>query len=241
MSSLLPSVRRVGGTALAAGTALALVAVPAAAHVTVSSPDAAAGGYGKVVLRVPNESDTAATNRLTIAFPDDVALAHVTVQPKPGWEVEVEEGALPEPVDVGGTEVTEAVRTITWTTDGAGIAPGEFDEFAISGGPFPDADSVVLAADQGYDDGEVVAWDEVAEGEEEPERPAPVLTLLAADEGGHGAHGAAADDEVEATSASTQADGGSDVLSRVLAGAALVVALGALLVSVRENRRRDRS
>lgn len=241
MSSLLPSVRRVGGTALAAGTALALVAVPAAAHVTVSSPDAAAGGYGKVVLRVPNESDTAATNRLTIAFPDDVALAHVTVQPKPGWEVEVEEGALPEPVDVGGTEVTEAVRTITWTTDGAGIAPGEFDEFAISGGPFPDAESVVLAADQGYDDGEVVAWDEVAEGEEEPERPAPVLTLLAADEGGHGAHGAAAGDDVEATSASTQADGGSDVLSRVLAGAALVVALGALLVSVRENRRRDRS
>ena len=38
------------------------VAVPAAAaHVTVSSQDAAPGGYGKLTFRVPNESDTASS------------------------------------------------------------------------------------------------------------------------------------------------------------------------------------
>jgi uncharacterized protein len=219
------------GAALAAVT-LALAA-PAAAHVTVSSPDATEGGYGKVVFRVPTESDTASTTKLVVTLPADTPFLYLSAQPKPGWTVSMQEGELPEPVEVDGTEVTEAVRTVTWTAEGDGIAPGEFDEFALSGGPFPDADEVVLAAEQTYDDGEVVAWDEVQEGDTEPERPAPTLTLAAAGTDGHG--GGAADGD--AASASADASG-PDTLARVLSGAALVVALVALLGVVRENRRR---
>ena len=56
----------------------------ASAHVTVSSPDAAAGGYGKVVFRVPNESDTASTVKIRIQVPTDRPLASVSVQPGTG-------------------------------------------------------------------------------------------------------------------------------------------------------------
>lgn len=224
----------------ATASALLLVAVasPASAHVGVSSPDAARDGYGKIVFRVPTESDTADTTKLVVTLPADTPFLHLTAQPKPGWKVSMREGRLPEPVDVDGTEITRAVRTVTWTAEGDGIAPGEFDEFALSGGPFPDADTVRFAAEQTYSDGEVVDWDQVPQGEEEPERPAPSLTLLAAAEGGHGAHGAShAADDTEQVSATTAA-AGSDTLSRVLAGAALVVALLALAGVVRQGRRR---
>lgn len=223
---------------LTAAAVLAL-AGPASAHVSVSSPDAAREGYGKVVFRVPTESDTADTTQLVVTLPADTPFLHLTAQPKPGWKVSMEEGPLPEPVEVDGTEITEAVRTVTWTAEGDGIAPGEFDEFALSGGPFPDAESVRFAAEQTYDDGEVVDWDQVQQGDEEPEKPAPTLTLLAASADGHGsgAHGAAGADTDEASSASDD-QAGSDTLSRVLSGAALAVAALALLGVVRQDRRR---
>lgn len=222
---------------LTAAAVLAL-AGPASAHVSVSSPDAAREGYGKVVFRVPTESDTADTTKLVVTLPADTPFLHLTAQPKPGWKVSMQEGPLPEPVEVDGTEITEAVRTVTWTAEGDGIAPGEFDEFALSGGPFPDADSVRFAAEQTYDDGEVVDWDQVQQGDEEPEKPAPTLTLLAAPADGHGSggHGAGADTD-EASSAS-DAQEGSDTLSRVLSAAALAVAALALLGVVRQDRRR---
>ncbi|KQP28717.1 YcnI family protein [Aeromicrobium sp. Leaf272] len=218
--------------------AVLALAGPASAHVSVSSPDAAREGYGKVVFRVPTESDTADTTKLVVTLPADTPFLHLTAQPKPGWKVFMQEGPLPEPVEVDGTEITEAVRTVTWTAEGDGIAPGEFDEFALSGGPFPDADSVRFAAEQTYDDGEVVDWDQVQQGDEEPEKPAPTLTLLAASADGHGSggHGAGADAD-EASSASDD-QGGSDTLSRVLSAAALAVAALALLGVVRQDRRR---
>ena len=48
---------------------LVLSATPASAHVTVSSPDASAGGFGKLVFRVPTESETAATTKIRITLP----------------------------------------------------------------------------------------------------------------------------------------------------------------------------
>lgn len=218
--------------------AVLALAGPASAHVSVSSPDAAREGYGKVVFRVPTESDTADTTKLVVTLPADTPFLHLTAQPKPGWKVSMQEGTLPEPVEVDGTEITEAVRTVTWTAEGDGIAPGEFDEFALSGGPFPDADAVRFAAEQTYDDGEVVDWDQVQQGDEEPEKPAPTLTLLAAsaDAHGSGGHGAGADTD-EASSASDD-QGGPDTWSRVLSAAALAVAALALLGVVRQDRRR---
>lgn len=222
--------------ALTSTAALVLIAAPASAHVTVSSPDAAQEGYGKIVFRVPNESESASTNRLTITLPTDTPIASVSAGVKPGWDVEITEGELPEPVETGDLTLTEAPLQVTWTATGDGVAPGEFDEFSLSGGPFPEVEELSFEAEQAYDDGEVVAWDEPATGDEEPEKPAPVLTLAAAAEGGHGSgHGAASQ---ETTDAGEDTSGSSDVVARGLAALAVVLAGGALLAALRQNRRR---
>ena len=202
---------------------LVLTATPASAHVTVSSPDAAAGGFGKVVFRVPTESDTASTTKLRVTLPEDTPFAFVSAQPKPGWKVDVEKAKLDEPITSHGTTLSEAVRTVTWTTSGGGIKPGEFDEFALSLGQFPEVKTLTFAAEQTYDDGEVVAWDEpAAEGAKEPEHPAPTLELALAEAG--------------AESAAPEDDSG-DGVARGLAGAALVAALIGVFLALRQNRR----
>ena len=73
-------------------------------------------------------------------------------------------------------KVTETVSEIIWTADDqkAGIRPDEYDEFAVSAGPLPKADSMAFKALQYYSDGEVVRWIQEAQPNgPEPERPAP--------------------------------------------------------------------
>ncbi|MGH3459280.1 YcnI family copper-binding membrane protein [Aeromicrobium sp.] len=201
--------------------ALILSASPASAHVTVSSSDAAAGGFGKVVFRVPSESETAATTKIRITLPEDTPFAFVSAQTKPGWKLDVKEADLADPITVHGTTLSKAVRTVTWTTSGDGIAPGEFDEFALSAGPFPKVRTMSFSAEQTYDDGEVVPWDEpTKKGAEEPEHPAPTLELAAPE---------------VVKSAATESD---DTLARTMSGVALVTAVVALFLALRQNRRR---
>jgi hypothetical protein len=90
-----------------------------------------------------------------------------------------------QPIEVFGSEVTEVVDTITWQTDGIGIAPGQFEEFEVRGGPFPeDVDAVAFPTIQTYSSGEEVGWVQpVVEGEDEPELPTPVLQLTGEGEG----------------------------------------------------------
>ena len=102
----------------------------------------------------------------------------------PGWTATTTTSPLPEPVEVEGFTVTEAVSSVTWTADGDGLPPEQFAEFQLSVGPFPEASiEIVFTATQTYSDGEVVAWsDPTVEGQDEPEHPAPVLSLAAAGE-----------------------------------------------------------
>lgn len=227
---------RVGALALALG--LVAVAAPASAHVSVSSEDASQGGFGVATFRVPNESDSAATTEISVTLPTDAPFAFVSAQAKPGWTVETTTEKLDEPVTNGDFEVTEATSTITWTATGDGIAPGEYDTFGLSGGPFPSSDELMLPTVQTYDDGEVVAWDQEQTGDTEPENPAPVLALSAST-GDADHHGG---DAESSTSADTQAVSAttddSDGVALTVAIAAAVVAAAALLVSVRQTRRR---
>lgn len=104
--------------AAAAGVAGVLAATafaPAAsAHVTVSSPDAVGGGYGKLVFRVPNEEPKADTVALTLHLPEDMPFASVSTMQKPGWTVSAEETKLGKPVENDGLKLTKAVTTVTW-------------------------------------------------------------------------------------------------------------------------------
>ncbi|MGY1782817.1 YcnI family copper-binding membrane protein [Geodermatophilus sp. SYSU D01036] len=185
MSPTLRPLARAGVVLAAVLTALVasvVVAATASAHVTVSSADAAAGGYGKLTFRVPNESDTASTVSVRISIPEDQALASLRTLPVPGWTVVTTAAELPEPVDNHGTEITSYVSVVEFRADaGGGIAPGQFQEFSLSGGPFPDADTLSFPTVQTYSDGTESAWIEpTVEGQEEPENPAPTLTLAAA-------------------------------------------------------------
>ena len=201
----------------------------ASAHVTVGSSDAAPGGYGKITFRVPNESDAASTVALRVQLPTDTPLTSLRAQPVPGWTVTLTPTTIDPPVQVHGETVDTAVSVVEFrAVPGGGIAPGEFQEFALSGGPFPDTDSLTFNAVQTYSDGSEAAWIEpTVAGQAEPEHPAPVLALTSA--------GAA---PVAAASASPAADGdGTAVTALVLAVLGLLAGLGGLFLGFSARRR----
>jgi uncharacterized protein YcnI len=197
-----------------------LTAVPAAAHVTVSSPDATPGGFGKLVLRVPTESDAASTTKVQVQLPADAPFAFVSTKPHRGWTVATTERKLAHPITAEGFTLSKTVATVTWTASGAsaGIGPGEFDEFELSLGPFPsDVDTLSFSTTQTYSDGTVVTWDQPSvAGQDEPENPAPTLELAAV---------------TQAPDAIAPATHSSDSTARWLAATALVVAAAALVLA----------
>ncbi len=169
-------------------------AATASAHVTIHPDDDTAGAYAKLTVRVPNESETAGTTQVRIDLPQDTPLQSVRAQPHPGWTAEVTKEQLPEPIETDHATIEEAVTSVTWTADeGVRIAPGEFDEFGLSVGPLPEPGTYLFPATQTYEDGEVVAWD-MEPAEQEPERPAPEVTVTPEDDDAAAGDDGAADD-----------------------------------------------
>ena len=234
--SLPRALRRLVVLVLATLTALAAsvtVAAVASAHVTVSSADAAAGGFGKLTFRVPNESDTASTVSIRIQIPEDAALASLRAQPVPGWTVTLTTSDLEVPIESHGQEISSYVSVVEFRAeDGGGIRPGEFQEFALSGGPFPDVEQVSYPTVQTYSDGSESAWIEPTVDGEEPEHPAPTLTLTAAS--GEAPASAATD----TASASEETDDSPPVgLALFIAVLALLVGIAGVLLGWRAQRR----
>jgi uncharacterized protein len=196
------------------------LAVPAAAHVTVSAPGAVRGGSDQeITFRVPVEKDVA-TVGLAVQLPTATPIASVLVEALPGWTYTIRSAKLAQPIKTDDGEVTSAVSEVSWQADSKGLAPGEYGEFTILAGQLPDSASLTFRALQRYADGSTVAWNEVpAPGSSaEPEHPAPVLALSASS-----SSAAAAPQAVTKSSSNT----GPVVLSIV----ALVVAAGALGVA----------
>ncbi|TYB38211.1 YcnI family protein [Micromonospora sp. AP08] len=169
-------------TLAAVATAVLGLAGPASAHVTVNPTEATQGGYGRFAFRVPNESDTASTTRVEVNLPENAPVGSVSTMPVPGWTVTVEKRKVDPPIEVHGSQLTEAVSKLTWTAaPNGGVKPGEFQEFPVSMGPLPQTDRMVFKVLQTYSDGNISRWiEEPTPGGEEPENPAPVLTLTAA-------------------------------------------------------------
>lgn len=231
---MLSARRLITVAALSAGALLVPLTGTAAAHVTVSAPGATQGGYTKLIFRAPTEKEVATTG-LEIAMPAETPIASVRVKPKPGWTYEMVRTTLPEPIEMHGREITEVVSRIIWKTAGPGIGATEFDEFEVSAGPLPEVEQLVFPALQTYADGEVVRWiEETVEGAAEPEKPAPVLELAAAEGDAHGGDGDASGEEtsVDTENAAATSDTGTDGLTLaalVVSGLALATALAALL------------
>lgn len=213
--------------ALVLGAALAAVlflAAPASAHVTVNPQEAEKGGFARLAFRVPNESDTASTVKLEVVLPENAPVGSVSIMPVAGWTATVERRKVDPPLDVHGTQVSEVVSKITWTAAaGGGVKPGEFAEFPVSMGPLPDADKMVFKALQTYSDNNIARWiEEPKAGAEEPENPAPVLTLASASS-------LSAPPPAAAPSPSED-DGVAEGLAVILAVIALIAGLGGLVL-----------
>ena len=168
-----------------AGLSAAMVlggAAAASAHVRVTPSTTESGAFSVLTFRVPNEEAKATTTRLTVTLPQRSPFLSVSIQPVPGWKATLHNAPLPHPVTHDGAKITEAVRTVTWTAKpGKGIAPNQFQTFALSVGPLPKAgEQVMLPAAQTYSNGDVVKWNQKTVGTTEPEHPAPAFDVTAA-------------------------------------------------------------
>ncbi|MFF2805854.1 YcnI family protein [Streptomyces sp. NPDC058000] len=239
-----PSARRlvrrlpvVGG--IAAGSVL-LLAGPAFAHVTVQPGTAPKGGFATINIKVPNERDNASTVKVEVSLPTDHPLASVMPQPVPGWKVDVTKSKLAKPIEMEGEKINEAPSKITWTADGKGIEPGQFQQFPLSVGQLPsDTDQLAFKALQTYDNKEVVRWIEPAKpGGQEPENPAPVLKLTAADAQGTDQGPADGKNGAKGDTTAAQASTG-DTTARVLAVGGIVVGIVGIAFGVLAGRRRN--
>ncbi|MBF6350064.1 YcnI family protein [Nocardia flavorosea] len=212
-----PTLRRGLTSAVAAGFMLT-GAGTAAAHVSVSAPNATPGRSTVATFSVPTESDTAATTALRITVPE---IATARTEPIPGWTAKIERND------------EDRVVALTWTANpgSPGIRPGEFQRFVVSLGPLPETDSIGFPAEQSYSDGTVVRWDDTGD-HDSAEHPAPVLTLGAetGDGSGH-EHG---------DQAAAESDANTDTTARWLGGLGLALAalaLGAGIGAVVRGRR----
>jgi uncharacterized protein YcnI len=218
--------KRIMITSAAAAGALAVPATAAQAHVTLQPNMAPAGAYVVESVRVPNETDNATTTKVVVQFPD--GFAGVSYQRVAGWDVKVAKDKLATPIKTDDGEVTEGVKTITWTATSKadGIAPGQFQDFPLSLQiPGQAGDTLTFKALQTYSDGEVARWI----GAPGADKPAPRVQVTAATDDHHAAGGTATTEQTSAPGAPASAASTDDSDSNTLAIVALVVgALGLL-------------
>jgi periplasmic copper chaperone A len=174
-------VRRIATVLAAAGIALVAAAGPAWAHVKVEPESAPKGSDAVLAFVVPNEKDPQTTTKVVVQFPTDHPIAEALIEPIAGWTAVATEMTVTTPIQTDNGPVTTAVKQVTWTATGKGIAVGDFQEFRVSVGLPDDADSLAFPTIQTYSDGSQVNWIQVSPaGGPEPDDPEPVLTLTTA-------------------------------------------------------------
>ncbi|MFE2516814.1 YcnI family copper-binding membrane protein [Streptomyces mirabilis] len=231
MSPIRTTLRRAGLVAALTTAGVLAAAGAAFAHVTVHPETYAKGATdGVLTFRVPNEEDTASTTKVQVFLPTDHPVLGVLVTPQEGWTAQVTTTKLKTPVKTDDGTITEAVSEITWT--GGRIRHGQYQDFNVAFGQLPDdTDQLSFKTLQTYSDGNVVRWiEEEKKGAEEPENPAPVLTLTAenAGTGSDGASDSASGSASSSSSSSAPAvaadsTSSSDSTARGLGIAGLVV------------------
>ena len=213
---------------IATAAVLAGLVVPAAAsaHVTVSPTESPAEGYAMLEFVVPHGCEESPTTSVAVKMPPQVISATPGVVP--GWEIEAKEGKLPKPAEQHGETITEGVREVTWT--GGPLDPHQLQQFALSVAfSGAEGDVAEFKTIQKCANGAETAWiQSTPEGGEEPEHPAPAVTLVAAEDE-HGASAEAGTEAPESEAASATDSDSDDDSGNGLAIAALIVgALGLL-------------
>lgn len=165
--------------------AAVLLSTSAFAHASITPNTAAAGATVKVAIAVPHGCDGAPTDKLIVTIPEGFVSAKPQV--KAGWQIDVTQGDYAKPYEVHGKPVTSGAVSVTWS--GGSIPDDQFDEFVLQG--TVSAETPLAFATTQYCGTASVAWDELAAEGQNPhalEHPAPVLTVTAAEGGGHDMH-----------------------------------------------------
>jgi uncharacterized protein YcnI len=215
---------------------VALMAGPAFAHVEIERDgDVSNEGLVVAILKVPNEETDAGTNKIALVFPATPGLTTAQPQLIDGWTFNVEK-------DAAGN-----VTQVVWT---GGPLTGDAEiELPLTIGTIPDGTATVdFKALQTYDNGTEVRWIEpTPAGGEEPEHPAPVLTVTGdapedhdeaatTDTGGGVAN---ADDHTATTTSEEHSDDDGMSTGVIIAIVVGVVIVLALLAWVLSRSRRD--
>jgi uncharacterized protein YcnI len=209
----------------AATAGIALSALPALAHITITPGSAPPGSATVLTFHVPNEEATAYTTRVDMRVPTDHPIAQLLVKPVPGWTISVRTITLAKPLVTDDGQFTQAVSEVIWS--GGRILPGQFQDFSVSADPLPQGVSqLTFKTIQTYSNGDVVRWIDVpVPGQPEPDHPAPQLTLTT----GNGGAGGTADAATPPVSAASAADGTARVIA---AGGVLIGLLGLALAGL---------
>lgn len=167
---------RRGAALLTAAVATLAVALPASAHITIPEGSVPSGGSAVIHLRVPHGCDGAPTDTIEVQLPDGV----VSGQPEyiPGWTVETEM-VESEPYERSGETLTERVGVIRWS--GGSLPDLAYLDFGVRATFLADEGAVVaFPVIQRCGDAEEAWIEPTVEGQEEPELPAPTVTVTAA-------------------------------------------------------------
>jgi uncharacterized protein YcnI len=204
--------------------AMLLTAPVAGAHVTLQPTKLEPGGFARLDVRVPNERDKADTTKVEVQFPP--GFFFLNYEPKPGWTIKVTREKLARPAEVFGQKITEQVKLVSITSRDRreGIAPGQFLDFGLSGGPVPGkpGQTLTFKALQTYSNGEIVRW---IAPDPEAETPAARVTLVS-------------DRPPAPAAAATDGDDDSStlaVIALVVGGLGLLAALAALATTRRRS------
>lgn len=177
------------------------------------------------------------TVKVALKLPEGVAFKQY--RPVPDWSVELT------------TAEDGTVTAVTWTAEGAGIGPGEFQQFEFVAQNPGEPAELAWDAFQYYSDGSVVEWT----GAEGSDRPHSLTVVSAADSAAanraasHGGHAEAGTTEgaghdhgnTNESAASPSNDSGTSApagtTALVLSACALLVSLAALGLALRNRRK----
>ncbi len=229
---------------------------PAGAHISTQDSEGPAGGNLTTAFKLPHGCDGSPTNKVELKIADGVT--SVKGQPVAGWTLTTTTRPVDPPLQTEGGELTETTDTLTWTAEAGNALPDDQLQMFWVSMKLPEGDpgtQVAFPIVQTCEVGETAWIEPMVEGEEEPEHPAPVITLAAAsgdehgdaasDEDEHGATTVAESEEhAEETSSGSSDDSDSDDASKGLAIAGLavgVVGLGTAGVALSKANKAGKS
>jgi uncharacterized protein YcnI len=99
--------------------------------VTLDYQAAPAGSSYRATFKVGHGCGASPTRQVVVEIPQGVRSAHP--MPKPGWQLTLERGPLPQPVADHGRTVTDDVVRVTWTARSRDdmLASAHYDEFVL--------------------------------------------------------------------------------------------------------------